>query len=121
MNELSRCPFCEVVAAKSTLIARPYWHKKNGCLLSGQHFTEEEWQTRPLEDALQKRIDEYDHGAKAFIVFCPIAINRPIVLEEAKRFLIEYAGIKELAKTPFGDFMDVEFIKVRNEELLASL
>jgi len=60
MNELSRCPFCEVVAAKSTLIARPYWHKKNGCLLSGQHFTEEEWQTRPLEDALQKRIDELE-------------------------------------------------------------
>ena len=79
------------------------------------------WEIYPDKDKPFENVPYYDHGAKAFIVFCPIAINRPIVLEEAKRFLIEYAGIKELAKTPFGDFMDVEFIKVRNEELLASL
>lgn len=44
--------------------------------------------------------------------------KKEIALEEAKAWASERYGITEWAKTPFGDWMDADFVKARLKELL---
>ena len=63
MSEIKNCPFCgsEFVFQNSDRLSKDefYLHPNvKGCMLSGMVFTEDFINTRPLEDALQARIDE---------------------------------------------------------------
>lgn len=62
MTELKKCPFCRVAAQKLTVnktwdgktepnIYHP--RGKGKCYLEGTRFYEDEWQTRPIESALE--------------------------------------------------------------------
>ena len=61
MNELSRCPFGHdaVHHLPDENDSRDFYCcSDNYCALRRKAFTFEEWQTRPLEDALQKQVDD---------------------------------------------------------------
>jgi len=55
MTELKACPFCGVNDVKTMTIADTRYIECNHCQC--QMFVEQ-WQKRPLEEALQKRLDE---------------------------------------------------------------
>lgn len=55
----------------------------------------------------------YDHKTKTF------SGNKATSVEEAKAWASERYGIKEWAKTPYGDWMDADFVKKRVAELKA--
>ena len=57
----------------------------------------------------------YDYGKKTFVVWG--REDKPVKLEEAKAYASEKYGIKEWAKTPYGSWMDAEFVKARTKEL----
>jgi hypothetical protein len=57
----------------------------------------------------------YDHGCKTFVVFG--RADKDEKFEEAKAWASAKYGIKEWARTPFGSWMDAEFVKRRLAEL----
>lgn len=62
-DELKSCPFCgsESTSRESYIDRKTYYRCSNLICPSNGWFTFQEWQSRPLEDALQKRIDELTH------------------------------------------------------------
>ena len=66
MSELKPCPFCGTQLDPQEKRAvwdseQFYEHPKvEGCHLSGLMFPEKFWNTRPIEDELQARIDELE-------------------------------------------------------------
>lgn len=65
----------------------------------------------------------YDYGCKTFLVSGSGSHteNKARKLEEAKQWASEKYGIKEWAKTPFGTWMDANFVKTRLAELKESI
>lgn len=61
----------------------------------------------------------YNYGNKTFVVFG--RHDKLAVFEEAKAWASERFGIKEWARTPYGSWMDAEFVKARLKELRAQL
>ena len=53
-----------------------------------------------------------DYGSKSFL-----GRKQSGAFDEAKEWASERYGIKEWARTPFGDWMDAEFVKTRVAEL----
>lgn len=60
----------------------------------------------------------YDHGDKSFVACRADKEDR---LNEAKAWASERYGIKEWAKTPFGSWMDADYVKRRVSELKQQL
>jgi hypothetical protein len=58
----------------------------------------------------------YNNGYKTFSVYG--RVDKEPKLNEAKQWVSERYGIKEWARTPFGSWMDAEFVKARLDELL---
>ena len=61
----------------------------------------------------------YDYGRKTFVVMG--REDKATKLEAAKAYASEKYGIKEWAKTPYGSWMDAEFVKARTKELKQAL
>jgi hypothetical protein len=61
----------------------------------------------------------YNHGRKSFIVMR--REDKQKILEEAVNFAKETFNIKEFEKTPFGGYMEKEFVEKRNKELKEQL
>jgi hypothetical protein len=57
----------------------------------------------------------YNYGRKSFIVMT--REDKQKTLEEAIEFAKKTFGIKEFEKTPFGGYMEKEFVIKRNKEL----
>jgi len=62
-EELKACPFCggeemEVLHLKGTIIHPHYYVKCDDCGSTGHNV--KAWNTRPIEESLQKRIDEME-------------------------------------------------------------
>ncbi len=56
-----------------------------------------------------------DYGNKTVSVSC--RERKQVVLEELMKWAGDRYGIKEWAKTPYGSYMDAEFVKRRIAEL----
>lgn len=68
MTELKKCPFCGVIPERfihgtGAVSAN---HPKNDCILSGGCFLIDYWQSRPIEETLQGRIDELEFIVKSW-------------------------------------------------------
>jgi hypothetical protein len=61
----------------------------------------------------------YDGGCKTFTVSGKE--DKPLKLEVAKKWAGERYGIKEWVKSPYGDWMDAEYVKRRLAELKEQL
>ena len=64
-TELKACPFCGSTDVEVTVDARWIYVHCKGCNTNGQPDLKESiaieaWNTRPLEDALQKRVEELE-------------------------------------------------------------
>ena len=65
MSELKRCPFCEEIPNRIKVSKTwdgktpPDIYHPSGdiCYLGGMCFYEDEWQSRPIEDELQEKLD----------------------------------------------------------------
>lgn len=63
----------------------------------------------------------YEYGRKTFAcLFNPVKV-RPEKFLECVKYFKETYNIAEVARTPFGDWMDAEFVKARNEEIKKAL
>ena len=62
MSELKPCPFCNMPAASITskIDGKEYYSCLNVDCPNGSWFTADEWNTRPIEDALTARIAELE-------------------------------------------------------------
>ena len=102
-DELKACPFCGAKLTKSvvdreTLYEHPM---ENGCRLGVILFTEEEWNTRPIEDALEARIDELE---------AQLSEARARLAEyEAKSVVIKFMNEDELPKIISDDVYSAMF------------
>jgi hypothetical protein len=61
MTELKKCPFCGSEAKTDDVIGRYVYCPNPDChmwRLEGEEIEIDEWQSRPLEDALQAKLDD---------------------------------------------------------------
>jgi len=57
----------------------------------------------------------YNHDSMVFTVMG--RKDKPKIFSQAWKWMTSELGIKELSKTPFGSFMDCEFVDKRNKEI----
>jgi hypothetical protein len=76
-----------------------------------------EWKVTKGEEKTDdsERSPWYNYGRKTFVVMG--REDKAPKLEEAKAYASAKYGIKEWAKTPYGSWMEAEFVKRRNAEL----
>ena len=62
MSELKPCPFCNIPPASRTskIDGKEYYSCLDADCPNGSWFIADEWNTRPIEDALQARIAELE-------------------------------------------------------------
>ena len=105
MNELKLCSYCKSVPQANTwtlhgISETRYFCPNQECPLSVRTVTLEEWQTRPIEDELQKRIAELSQAVGLITTLKPtMVMDTEHPLEMAKE-VAEYvtARIAELER-----------------------
>jgi hypothetical protein len=75
MSELKKCPFC---GSEMELDFNRAFHPANDCVIRYLAFNIERWQKapRPIEDALQARIDELAKETDMYIDWWKLVTNR---------------------------------------------
>lgn len=97
MSELKSCPYCghEPDSRISDTDGNKYYTCGSKWCRNGNWYTLEEWNARPLEDALQNEIDFVENKADQFNEGFQAARNgepdRPIELEESNAWMEGYA------------------------------
>ena len=69
-NSLAKCPFCGIEPIKSSL-GDNWNHPNTDCILGGVIMDVNQWNTRPTEDALRKRVGELEGWIKSYADHAP--------------------------------------------------